>query len=64
MHIVIPLVGGLISGVREAYTYLPESSEHFLTAEALAARMSAAGFKNVAFERRMFGTIAIHWGEK
>lgn len=64
MHAVIPLVGGLISGMRDAYTYLPDTTEHFLTAETLAARMSAAGFTNVAFERRMFGTIAIHWGEK
>jgi len=27
MHIVIPMVGGLLSGVREAYTYLPDSTE-------------------------------------
>ncbi len=64
MHVVIPLVGGLISGMRDAYTYLPDTTEHFLTAETLASRMSAAGFKNVAFRRHMFGTIAIHWGEK
>jgi len=64
MHIVIPLVGGLISGMRDAYTYLPDSSERFLTAEVLASRMSATGFKNVAFKHYMFGTIAIHWGEK
>ena len=64
MHVVIPLVGGMISGMRDAYTYLPDTTEHFLTAETLSARMSAAGFKNVSFQRRMFGTIAIHWGEK
>ncbi len=64
MHVVIPLLGGLISGMRDAYTYLPETTEHFLTAETLAARMSAAGFKNVGFRRHMFGTIAIHWGDK
>jgi len=26
--------------------------------------MTKAGFKNVNFQRLMFGTIAIHWGEK
>jgi demethylmenaquinone methyltransferase/2-methoxy-6-polyprenyl-1,4-benzoquinol methylase len=64
MHAVIPLLGGLVSGMRDAYTYLPDTTEHFLTAESLSALMSAAGFKNVAFRRRMFDTIAIHWGDK
>jgi len=64
MHVVIPAVGGLLSGVRDAYHYLPDSTEGFLTAEQLAARMVAAGFKKVDFKRLMFGTIAIHWGEK
>ncbi|KAF0106384.1 MAG: ubiquinone/menaquinone biosynthesis methyltransferase [Anaerolineaceae bacterium] len=64
MHMVIPLVGGLLAGEKSAYTYLPNSTENFLTAEALAERMSAVGFKRVGFRRRMFGTIAIHWGEK
>lgn len=64
MHAVIPLVGGLISGMRDAYTYLPDTTEHFLTAETLAARMSAAGFRNIGFQRHMFGTVAIHWAEK
>lgn len=64
MHLVIPFVGGLISGFRNAYTYLPDSTESFLTAEELAHRLTAAGFKNIGFGRRMFGTIALHWGEK
>lgn len=64
MHIVIPLIGRLVAGDPQAYRYLPASSEAFLTAEGLAERMSAAGFKQVGFRRRMAGTIAIHWGEK
>ena len=64
MHIVIPTLGTLISGQRDAYTYLPESSEAFLTAEALAGRMAAVGFKRIEYKRLMFGTIAIHWAEK
>jgi demethylmenaquinone methyltransferase/2-methoxy-6-polyprenyl-1,4-benzoquinol methylase len=64
MHVVIPTVGGMLSGVREAYTYLPDSTESFVTAEDLSARMANAGFKNVNFKRLMFGTIAMHWGEK
>ena len=64
MRLVIPWIGGLVSGDREAYRYLPTSSESFLSAEELAERMASAGFCKVGFRRRMAGTIAIHWGEK
>jgi demethylmenaquinone methyltransferase/2-methoxy-6-polyprenyl-1,4-benzoquinol methylase len=64
MHLVIPLVGGLLSGFRDAYNYLPDSTEAFLTAKEMTVRMAAVGFKKINFEILMFGTIAIHWGEK
>jgi demethylmenaquinone methyltransferase/2-methoxy-6-polyprenyl-1,4-benzoquinol methylase len=64
MHVIIPVLGGLLTGVKEAYHYLPESSEAFVTAEELAVRMAAVGFKQINYERLMFGTIAIHWGKK
>ena len=64
MHVIIPTVGGLLSGMRDAYKYLPDTTEGFLTAEELSVRMVAVGFRRVNFKRLMFGTIAIHWGEK
>lgn len=64
MHVVIPLLGKLLTGHSEAYRYLPETTEGFVTAENLASRMAAIGFKKIGFERFMFGTIAIHWAEK
>lgn len=64
MHVVIPTLGGLLTGVREAYNYLPDSTENFLTAEDLRDRMQTVGFKNIQFKRLMFGTIAIHWAVK
>jgi demethylmenaquinone methyltransferase / 2-methoxy-6-polyprenyl-1,4-benzoquinol methylase len=64
MHVIIPALGSLLTGVGEAYRYLPETTEGFVTAETMSARMTEAGFKNVNFRRLMFGTIAIHWGEK
>ena len=64
MHVIIPTIGGLLSGVRDAYEYLPDTTENFLTAEELSVRMVAVGFRRVNFKRLMFGTIAIHWGEK
>jgi demethylmenaquinone methyltransferase/2-methoxy-6-polyprenyl-1,4-benzoquinol methylase len=64
MHFIIPLLGRLISGQNDAYEYLPDSSEAFLSAEAFAGKLSAAGFGKIAFRRLNFGTIAIHWGDK
>ena len=64
MHVIIPWLGTRLSGQSDAYTYLPDSTEAFLSAEDLACRMCAAGFDKVGFKRLMFGTIAIHWGVK
>jgi demethylmenaquinone methyltransferase/2-methoxy-6-polyprenyl-1,4-benzoquinol methylase len=64
MHVMIPLLGRLISGAADAYNYLPDSTEGFVSAEELTVRMAAVGFKRINFERLMFGTIAIHWGER
>jgi demethylmenaquinone methyltransferase/2-methoxy-6-polyprenyl-1,4-benzoquinol methylase len=64
LHTVIPTLGRYISGQGDAYNYLPDSTEIFLTAEQLAGRMIIAGFRQVAFRRLMFGTVAIHWGVK
>lgn len=64
MHHVIPFMGSLLTGSRGAYTYLPETSEHFLLAEDLLAGIQAAGFRQAGFQRLMFGTVAIHWGQK
>jgi demethylmenaquinone methyltransferase/2-methoxy-6-polyprenyl-1,4-benzoquinol methylase len=64
LHLVIPTLGTLISGQRDAYTYLPDSTESFLYAEQLAERLTEVGFINVGFQRLMLGTIAMHWAEK
>jgi demethylmenaquinone methyltransferase/2-methoxy-6-polyprenyl-1,4-benzoquinol methylase len=64
LRYIVPLLGRLIAGDAEAYTYLPSSTEKFLDAETLAERFQAAGFTQVGFVRRMLGTIGIHWGKK
>jgi ubiquinone/menaquinone biosynthesis methyltransferase len=64
MRRVIPFLGGLLTGERDAYVYLPSTSENFLWAEELKDRVAAAGFERAGFRRLMFGTIAIHWAEK
>lgn len=64
LRIVIPLLGRLLAGDAVAYRYLPDSTERFLNAERLADEMREAGFQEVAFVRRMLGTMAVHWGKK
>lgn len=59
---VVPLIGGLVGGSREAYTYLPQSLTHHPNAEALRERFAGAGFKDAGFVRLMGGAIAIHYG--
>jgi len=61
---IIPLLGSLISGNKSAYTYLPETTKAFKTAEELKAVMIKTGFVKVSYKKYMFGTIAVHWGEK
>ena len=64
MNTVIPTVGGFLTGYREAYTYLNDSTAGFLRAEELAAYLAAVGFKKVAYQQFTFGMISVHWGEK
>lgn len=64
MRYVIPLLGQIVTGDRDAYEYLPSSSEAFLGAETLAGMMAEAGFTEVGFRRRNAETVAIHWGRK
>jgi demethylmenaquinone methyltransferase/2-methoxy-6-polyprenyl-1,4-benzoquinol methylase len=64
MHTIIPLLGRAIAGASDAYTYLPDSTDRFLQAGVLANHLREAGFENVGFQKRMLGTVAIHWGRK
>jgi demethylmenaquinone methyltransferase / 2-methoxy-6-polyprenyl-1,4-benzoquinol methylase len=61
---VLPWIGGMISGSREAYSYLPESIRKFPGAEELAEEMGRAGFSRVEFERMTGGAVALHLGIK
>jgi demethylmenaquinone methyltransferase / 2-methoxy-6-polyprenyl-1,4-benzoquinol methylase len=61
---VLPWVGGIVSGSREAYSYLPESIRKFPGAEDLAVQIGSAGFAPVEFERMTFGAVALHVARK
>ena len=59
---LIPLLGQLVSGNRPAYTYLPQTTQNFLSPEKVAATMRSAGLTNIRYRQFMFGTIAVHVG--
>ena len=57
-----PAVGALIAGNREAYTYLPQSVDRFVTPGELARLMEAVGLRDVRVRRVGLGTVTIHVG--
>jgi demethylmenaquinone methyltransferase / 2-methoxy-6-polyprenyl-1,4-benzoquinol methylase len=63
-RVLMPLVGGVISGSRTAYTYLPESIEKFPQAEALQGMMQQQGFCGTTFELLTSGIAALHAGKR
>ena len=63
-HNILPLIGRIISGHKTAYTYLPRSVANFPVTGALAAAMTAAGFRDVRFESLTLGIAAVHVGTK
>jgi demethylmenaquinone methyltransferase/2-methoxy-6-polyprenyl-1,4-benzoquinol methylase len=57
---VVPWVGGVISGDRMAYRYLPASLAAFPDAQRLGALFREAGFAEVTWRRLALGSVAIH----
>lgn len=57
---VLPRIGGLISGDRAAYKYLPKSVARFFRPPELAALMTAVGYQSVDYRVWTFGTVALH----
>ncbi len=45
LHKILPYVGGLISKNLEAYTYLPNSIENFVTIQGMHKELGTAGFE-------------------
>ncbi|MBZ5595352.1 MAG: bifunctional demethylmenaquinone methyltransferase/2-methoxy-6-polyprenyl-1,4-benzoquinol methylase UbiE [Acidobacteriia bacterium] len=61
---ILPVIGGALSGSRDAYTYLPESIGKFPSAGGLADQMRNGGFQAVEFIRLTGGAVALHLGTK
>ena len=60
----VPFLGGLISGDRHAYAYLPHSTVDFPPPDTLQRLMEQAGLRNVFYVQKMLGTVVIHVGMK
>jgi demethylmenaquinone methyltransferase / 2-methoxy-6-polyprenyl-1,4-benzoquinol methylase len=63
-RVLLPVIGALISGSREAYAYLPDSIGKFPAAEQLRGMMEAAGFTETRFDYLTGGIAALHVGTK
>jgi len=61
-HRLVPRLGALVSGNREAYTYLPRSVERFLPPAQLSWLMGRVGLRAVGYRRLGLGTVTIHAG--
>lgn len=61
---ILPRVGALISGSKDAYTYLPESVKKFPVADVLAREFQEAGYGQVEYELLTFGIVALHLARK
>jgi demethylmenaquinone methyltransferase/2-methoxy-6-polyprenyl-1,4-benzoquinol methylase len=61
---LLPWMGGLISGSRSAYTYLPASVQKFPDQSQLSLLMEQAGFVQVGYENLTGGIAALHMGRR
>jgi demethylmenaquinone methyltransferase/2-methoxy-6-polyprenyl-1,4-benzoquinol methylase len=61
---VLPAIGRAVSKHRDAYSYLPESVMAFPSPDALAARLTSAGFRDVGFALLTGGICAVHHGTR
>ena len=63
-RVILPAIGGAISGSRDAYTYLPESIRKFPRAPELCRMMTASGFASAEYRLLTGGIAALHIGRK
>jgi demethylmenaquinone methyltransferase/2-methoxy-6-polyprenyl-1,4-benzoquinol methylase len=61
---VLPHIGGLVSGSRGAYEYLPDSVSRFPDQKRLAELMRAEGFEGVEYSNLTGGIAALHMGTR
>lgn len=63
-YILMPWIGGLLSGDRPAYKYLAESVRQFHPPEAVCEMIHKAGFTQVTLRKYLSGAVCMHIAEK
>ena len=58
---IVPLLGRLIAGDSDAYSYLPSSMSRFPAPPELAQIMRDSGLHQVRYKQLSFGAVALHW---
>jgi len=61
---LLPLLGGIVSGSRSAYEYLPDSVSRFPDQERLALLIRDSGFEDVSYLNLTGGVAALHLGTR
>lgn len=61
---VLPFIGGLVSGSRGAYEYLPDSVSRFPDQKQLAKMMQDVGFEAIDYKNLTGGIAALHIGSR
>ena len=63
-HNILPLIGGLLSGQRQAYAYLPNSVGTFPQGSAFVRLLEDAGFVEASATTLTMGICSIYQGSK
>lgn len=63
-HVVMPLVGWIVSRDSRAYSYLPATMEAFPQGEVMQGILQKAGFRSVLWKRFTFGICTMYIAEK
>jgi demethylmenaquinone methyltransferase/2-methoxy-6-polyprenyl-1,4-benzoquinol methylase len=61
---ILPRIGGVVSGSRGAYEYLPDSVSRFPDQKGLVKMMEQTGFTAVEYKNLTGGIAALHIGTK
>ena len=61
---IMPIIGGLVTGQKQAYKYLPETSKEFVAGEDFLELMKQAGFRRVKLYPHLWGLAYSYIAEK
>lgn len=61
---IIPVLGGAVSGNREAYAYLPKTVAEFPSGTSFLANLDSAGFTRTSYHPLTAGIVTVYLGIK